>query len=304
MDKLKVLGDPFGGPPDLRGHFGPPMVVAGDGLTVAGQVDACAVLPARVEDRADPTAAVGRPPVEGEDGTPPRVPRDGRGRVLRVTRAVEAEHVGDPVLRRDADEGEGPRDVTSAHLPSAWPRRNAGFATSARKARSSGALDEPCPSPRAAVHSLVGDEVERQAAGRALREGAEVGSGEGRSCVPEICRTCSVASSSLIPNFFSAAQALDSGHGLRGGEAVVHGLAVEGNGGLDLAAAVQVCLDARGADVLADDQELVERLVTVLEKDQQVIPEAVLLDLSRPRWRRSSVGRTSRCSIPVSPSRR
>src|SRR5262245_20667021 len=39
IDDLKVLDDSVLRPPDLRRHLGPPVVVAGDGLTIARDVE-------------------------------------------------------------------------------------------------------------------------------------------------------------------------------------------------------------------------------------------------------------------------
>lgn len=67
-------------------------------------------------------------------------------------------------------------------------------------------------------------------------------------------------------------------HGRARAEAVVHRLAVERDRHLDVAAAVQVGLDAGMAGMVADEAVLVHRLVTVFEVDQGLLGETVLLD--------------------------
>jgi hypothetical protein len=71
---------------------------------------------------------------------------------------------------------------------------------------------------------------------------------------------------------------LDSFHGRARSEAVVYGLAVEGDGHRHMAAAVQVGLDGGLAGAVAYQAALIHRLVAVLEIDQGLLVEAVLLD--------------------------
>ena len=55
-------------------------------------------------------------------------------------------------------------------------------------------------------------------------------------------------------------------------------LPVEGDANLDMSATVQVAFDAGGTHMLAHDQRLFDRLVSVLEKEQHLRGEAVLFD--------------------------
>ena len=61
MNKLQVLIDAGGGPPDFRGQLVPPVVVAGDAFAITGQVERGAALPVGTEHRAEPPALAARP---------------------------------------------------------------------------------------------------------------------------------------------------------------------------------------------------------------------------------------------------
>jgi hypothetical protein len=74
---------------------------------------------------------------------------------------------------------------------------------------------------------------------------------------------------------------LDTGDRRPRTEAVRCRFAVEGNRDFDVPTAVQMGLDAAGADVLTHNQQLVNRLITIFEEDEQVLLEAVLLGQDR-----------------------
>ncbi len=64
-------------------------------------------------------------------------------------------------------------------------------------------------------------------------------------------------------------------------EAVVNRFAVEPNVNLDMTTAVEMCLKAGRADVLAHNQSFVERLVGILKEEKHVALKAMLLDEER-----------------------
>ena len=85
MDKLQVLVDADGGPPDFRRQFVAPVVVPGDALAITGQVQGGPVFPVGAEHGADAPAVALRPQMEGEDRIARWIPRAARRRLLRVS---------------------------------------------------------------------------------------------------------------------------------------------------------------------------------------------------------------------------
>ena len=166
---------------------------------------------------------------------------------------------------------------TRRQRPSACARRKAGFADSARKARSSGQTHRvalPQPLTRSFGHEIEGDPAVRAGRDRAeMRARMPAGPGCRRSAA-----RARRPPAAVMPNLRSAAQRLDARDGRARPEAVVHGLAVEGHGHRDVAAAVQMDLDAGAAGMVAEQAALVDRLVAVFEVDQGLLAETVLLD--------------------------
>ena len=97
--------------------------------------------------------------------------------------------------------------------------------------------------------------------------------------MPAICKTCSLASSGVIPNLSFGGPALYARDCGAWAEAVVCSFAVEPNVDLDMTTAVEVYLQPGRTDVLAHNQEFRDRLVGILkEGEKHVALKAVLRD--------------------------
>ncbi len=73
----------------------------------------------------------------------------------------------------------------------------------------------------------------------------------------------------------SAAQVFDPRHSRARAEAVMHGLAVEGDGNREVVAAMQMGFDA---GMVAEQAALIDGLVAIFEGDKGLLGETVLFD--------------------------
>jgi hypothetical protein len=177
--------------------------MTGDALSVAWQVEGGAIFPISPKDCTDAATAATGPGRVCQSRVGRKIPATSGWRVLWIARAVESQRVGASISRHDANEHVRPRDLIQLPTPFGCCQQECCLREICSK----------CPLVRS-THGTWLPPLTRSLGTKSkdtLHDGQVVSvptwvPGLGRSWVPAICRTCSVASAGLRPNSYSAAQ--------------------------------------------------------------------------------------------------